>query len=51
MGTGIAQVAATAGHEVVLYDNNSAAWGGREKPAESTGAAGGKESWSRRSQR
>ncbi len=25
MGTGIAQVAATAGHEVFLYDNNSAA--------------------------
>ena len=25
MGTGIAQVAATAGHSVVLYDNNPAA--------------------------
>ncbi|MCB0548518.1 MAG: 3-hydroxybutyryl-CoA dehydrogenase [Phaeodactylibacter sp.] len=31
MGTGIAQVAATAGHEVVLYDNNSAALGRARK--------------------
>ena len=30
MGTGIAQVAATAGHEVHLYDNNQSALGRSE---------------------